>query len=109
MLKGLGDIGNIIKLQKTVKNMRKKIAAAVMEGTSATGEVKAMMNGEHRLVSLVIDPILLTHHNAHDIERTIIEAVNNAGDKIKDFSASEMKKLTGGLDLPGLEGLLNKI
>ena len=36
MLKGLGDIGNMMKLQKEFKNIQKKIMGATREGQAPT-------------------------------------------------------------------------
>jgi len=103
MLKGLGDIGNLMKMQKELKSMQKRIADAEKEGVSANGKVKAAVNGEYRLKGLSIDPGLInTSSSSRDVEKVVIEAVNDAVDKIKVFSAQEMKRLTGGMDVPGL-------
>ena len=40
--------------------------------------------------------------------RLITETINTAVDRIKEFSTEEMQKLTGGLDIPGLNGLLGQ-
>lgn len=102
MLKGLGDLGNIMKLQKEVKNIQKKITGMTMEGTSPDGTVRAVVNGEFRLVNLAIDPELARNAGNGDLEKKIMAAVNGAVDLIKESSKSEMEKLTGGLDIPGL-------
>jgi DNA-binding YbaB/EbfC family protein len=106
MLKGLGDIGNLMKIQKEFKNIQKRITGTVMEGASSNGKVKAAVNGERRLMSLSIEPDVLQTSSSRDVEKMVIEAVNDAGERIKSFSTAEMKKLTGGLDIPGLGGLL---
>ncbi len=102
MLKGLGDLGNLVKLQKEVKAVQKRIAGATREGTSPNGKVKAVMNGEFRIVKLSIDPDYLEGASAADIESMVIVAANGAVDAIREYSASEMKGLAGGMDLPGL-------
>ena len=102
MLKGLGDLGNLMKLQKDVKNIQKKITGISMEATSPDGSVRAVVNGEFRLVSIAIDPESAKNAGKGDLEKSIMSAVNGAVDRIKEFSKSEMEKLTGGLDIPGL-------
>jgi nucleoid-associated protein EbfC len=102
MLKGLGDIGNLMKMQKELKSIQKRITGTEKEGVSANGRVKAAVNGEYRLKGLSIDPELIITVSARDVEKMVIEAVNDAVEKMKVFSAQEMKRLTGGLDVPGL-------
>jgi len=105
MLKGLGDIGQIMKLQKEFKNVQKKITRARAEGTSPEGGVTAVITGEHKIVSLSIDAALKAS-GGDDLEKQVIAAVNNGVDRIKEMSASEMNRLTGGLDIPGLGSFL---
>ena len=106
MLKGLGDLGQIMKIQKEMKNVQKKITSARLEGESPNGSVKATVTGEYRLVDLQIDESLLNGSDAGEIKRSIMSAVNDAVAKIKDYSAGEMEKLTGGLNIPGLGNFL---
>lgn len=98
MLKGLGDVGNLMKLQREVKNMQKKLKKFRMEGESSDGNVKAMVNGEFSLLSLSIDEA----GDAKKLEKSVVEAVNDAVEKMKEHSAAEMSKLTGGMNIPGL-------
>jgi DNA-binding YbaB/EbfC family protein len=102
MLKGLGDIGNLMKLQKEFKSIQKKITDATVSGACPDGKVRVVMTGEYRVREISIDPGCLAGIEVHELEKMIRVAVNNAVDKVKNFSAAEMEKLSGGLDLPGL-------
>jgi len=98
MLKGLGDVGNLMKLQKEMKNMQKKLKKFRMDGASSDGTVKVTVNGEFSLLSVSIDEA----GDAKKLEKMVLEAVNDAVEKMKQYSASEMAKLTGGMNIPGL-------
>lgn len=102
MLKGLGEVGNLMKMQKEMKNTQKRIKKTKLEGESSDGAVKATVNGEFNLVDISIDDELVKSGDKKKIEKMVFSAVNDAVDKIRDFSAEEMKKLTGGMDLGGL-------
>jgi DNA-binding YbaB/EbfC family protein len=102
MLKGLGDIGNLMKLQKEFKNTQKKITKARITGESPGGEVRATFSGDYKLVELNIDPASVKDADVKKIEKAVAAAINDAVDKVKEFSAEEMGNLTGGLNLPGL-------
>lgn len=102
MLKGLGDIGQMLKLQKEFKNAQKRITGTKMTGSSADGGVTATVTGEYKIVGMHIDEKILKERSAKDVERLVMDAVNDGVNKIKEFSVSEMSRLTGGLDLPGL-------
>ena len=102
MLKGLGDIGQFMKLQKEFKNTQKKIAKLQAEGQSRDGQVTAKINGEYNLIDIDLDNSLLESKETNLIKKNVLEAVNDAVKNIKDISATEMSKLTGGLNVPGL-------
>ena len=106
MLKGLGDIGNLMKMQREFKATQKKITSARISGESTAGEVRATMSGEYKLLEIVIDPSFIRDADVKKVEKMIALAVNNAVVKVKDFSAEEMGKLTGGLDMSALGNML---
>jgi DNA-binding YbaB/EbfC family protein len=102
MLKGLGDIGNLMKLQKEFKSIQKKIAETTVSGACPDGKVRVTMDGDYRVREISIDPACLSGVEPHELEKMVRSAVNSAVDKVKHYSALEMEKLTGGLNLPGL-------
>ncbi len=102
MLKGLGEVGNLMKMQREMKNIQKKIKKTKLEGESSDGSVKATVSGEFVLVDISVSDELAKSGDAKKIEKMVFSAVNDAINKVRDFSAEEMKKLTGGMDLGGL-------
>jgi len=102
MLKGLGDIGQIMKMQKEMKNIQKKIQKTKIEGQSSDGSVKATVNGEFSLLDISISEDLVRTGDAKKIEKMVSSAVNDAINKAKEFSAEEMKRIAGGMDLGSL-------
>ncbi len=106
MLKGLGDLGNIMKLQRDFKNVQKRLKKSEAEGESSDGTVKITVNGEYRIVDIRIEQSLIDSGDKTKIEKSILLASNIAMDKIKDYAAEEMGKLTGGMNIPGLTDFL---
>lgn len=102
MLKGLGDIGNLIRLQKEFKNIQKKLKKMEVSGEAAEGLVKVTVNGEYRIVSVSIADEFISSQNKRDIEKAIAAAFNAAMDKIKEIAAKEVAAITGGLSIPGI-------
>jgi len=102
MLKGLGEIGNLMKMQKEMKNIQKKIQKTKIEGESSDGSVKAVVNGEFTLLDISIDENLVKSGDVKKVEKMVYSAVNDAVNKARDFSAEEMKKIAGGMDLGSL-------
>jgi DNA-binding protein YbaB len=99
MLKGLGDLGNIVKLQKDIKNIQKKISESVVECESKDMAVKATINGEFKILTLKIDEGITDAATRKKIENAVIDSINGAIKKIKDYSESEIQNAAGGIDL----------
>ena len=104
MLKGLGDIAQLMKMQKEMKNVQKKIQKTKIDGISSDGTVKAVVNGELTLIDITIDESLVKSGDVKKVEKMVFSAINDAVDKARNFSAEEMKKITGSMDLGGLFG-----
>jgi DNA-binding YbaB/EbfC family protein len=104
MLKGLGDIAQLMKMQKEMKNVQKKIQKTRIDGISSDGTVKAVVNGEFTLIDIAIDDSLIKSGDVKKVEKMVFSAVNDAVDKARKFAAEEMKKIAGGMDLGGLLG-----
>ncbi|MCX7679921.1 MAG: YbaB/EbfC family nucleoid-associated protein [Spirochaetes bacterium] len=102
MLKGLGDIGNIMRLQREFKNLQKKLKKMEATGETADGLVKVSVSGEYRVVDVVIADELISSGDKRKLEKSIAFACNVAIDKMKELAAKEMSNLTGGLNIPGL-------
>lgn len=101
MLKGLGDIGNLMKMQKELKNIQKRITKTKLEGEDKKGLLKVIMTGEHKMVEVTFSD-QMAGKSKEDLEKAVVEAVNDAVEKIKKFSSEEMKKMTGGMNIPGM-------
>jgi len=102
MLKGLGDIGQLMKMQKEMKNIQKTIQKTKINGESSDGSVKAVVNGEFSLLDISIDENLVKSGDVKKVEKMVYSAINDAVNKARDFAAAEMKKMAGGMDLGGM-------
>jgi len=106
MLKGLGDLGQIMKMQKEMKNIQKRLKKTKMEGQSPNGEVKVTVNGEYELTGISIDENFVKNTEIKKIEKAVSVAVNDAVTNIKQHSAQEMSSMTQGMDLGALGNML---
>jgi hypothetical protein len=106
MFKDLGNMGQIMKLQKQMKDIQKNLQKKIVTGESSDGSVKATVNGEFLLQDITIDDSLLQSGNREKIKKMIISAVNSAINNSKDAAAQEMSSLTNKLNIPGLSDLL---
>jgi DNA-binding YbaB/EbfC family protein len=69
------------------------------EGVANNGAVKVILNGNHEMINIDIDPKLMTEEK-EVLEDLIVIATNNAKKEIEVKSSEEMSKITGGLKLP---------
>lgn len=108
-----GQLGNIAGLMKQAKEMQSKmkemqeaVANARFEAESGAGAVKAVVSGKMELVALTISPETVKSGDVEMLEDLIKSAVCAAQRKAADGMREEMQKMTGGMNLPGLEGLM---
>ncbi len=104
---GIGDLMNVAqKLQGDVSRMQEELASMQFEASSGGGMVTAIVNGQHELVAIKIDPEAVTPSDVDLLQDLIVAAVNQATQKMRESTKQEMAKLTGGLNIPGLSNLL---
>jgi DNA-binding YbaB/EbfC family protein len=106
MSKGLGSLGNIVKqaqeLQERLGQIQEQAAGKTVEASAGGGMVTAVVSGRLELVSLRIDPQVLKTGDVDMLQDLIVAAVNQGIRSAQAAVADEMKKITGGLKIPGL-------
>jgi DNA-binding YbaB/EbfC family protein len=102
------NLGKMLKqaqeMQSKMADMQAQLEAVEISGAAGAGMVTATLTGKGELRRLKIDPSLVDPDDVEVLEDLIIAAVNDAKAKVEAHVADEMKKLTGGLQLPpGME------
>ncbi len=104
MLKG--GIGNLMKqtrqLQDKMASIQKEMADKTVEASAGGGMVNVTANGAGDVVSVKIDPQVVDRDDVEMLEDLVRAACNEALKKGRDMMAEQMKKLTGGMRIPGL-------
>ena len=102
----LPDLGNLMqvaqRMQADAVKMQEKLAAQTCAAESGGGMVKATVNGAFELVSLQIDKAVADPEDLEMLQDLIVAAVNQAVNKVRDMTESEMAKVTAGLSITGL-------
>lgn len=88
------------KAQAEMSRLQAELGEKTVESSSGGGAVRVVADGKKNLVSLQIDPEALSEDNREMLEDMIIAAVNEAFLRVDEMIASEMQRLTGGLNLP---------
>lgn len=99
--------GNMAKMMKQLQQaqvkmaqMQEELAQKTVEISSGGGVIKVVANGQKELLSVQIDPEVLSEENREMLEDLVLAAVNEVFKRVDELINSEMKKLTGGLNLP---------
>ena len=87
------------QMQSKMAEMQEQLAAVEIKGASGAGLVEVTLNGNGDVRAVRIDASLMSG-DVEIIEDLIIAAHNDAKSKVEQHTAEEMKKLTGGLELP---------
>jgi nucleoid-associated protein EbfC len=103
MSKGLGDLmKQAQKLQAKMMTLQEELAGKTVEATAGGGMVSVVVNGKQEITSLTIDPEVVDRQEIEMLQDLIIAAVNDGIRRAQQMGAEEMKKLTGGMAIPGL-------
>ena len=101
---GGGNMNNMIrqaqKMQQDMMKAQEELEAKTYEAGAGGGVVSATVSGKKELVSITIDPEAVDPDDVEMLQDLIVAAVNEALRKASDDAASQMSKLTGGLNLP---------
>lgn len=90
------------KMQARVSQMQAELADRKVEATAGGGMVTAVVNGRQELVALKLEREVVNADDVEMLEDLILAAVNEAMSRAGEVAAEEMRKITGGLNLPGL-------
>jgi nucleoid-associated protein EbfC len=97
------DFGGMLRKAQEMQQKMTEVKAALKniqaEGLANNGAVKVILNGNHEMINIDIDPKLMTEEK-EVLEDLIVIATNNAKKEIEVKSSEEMSKITGGLKLP---------
>jgi DNA-binding YbaB/EbfC family protein len=98
-----GDPRKLMKqLQQAQERVQQEIAALRIESTSGGGMVAVAMDGQKNLVSLKIDPEVVSKDDVEMLQDLMMAAVNEAARKVDQAIQEKIGALTGGLKIPGL-------
>ncbi len=102
-MKGMGQMmKQAQQLQARMLKLQAELAERTVESAVGGGMIKVVANGRQQVVSIRIEKEVINPDDAEMLQDLILAAVNDALAKSQEMVSSEMGKLTGGLNLPGL-------
>ena len=101
---GGGNMNSMIrqaqKMQQDMMKAQEELESKTYEAQAGGGVVSAAVSGKKELLSVTIDPEAVDPDDVEMLQDLIVAAVNEAIRKATEDAASQMSKLTGGLNLP---------
>jgi DNA-binding YbaB/EbfC family protein len=102
-MKGMGNMmKQAQKLQSQMMKLQEELADKTVESSSGGGMVTVVANGRQQIVSIQIEDEVVDPDDVEMLQDLVLAAVNDALAKAQEMVSSEMGKLTGGLNIPGL-------
>ena len=102
-------MGNLLKqaqqFQTKMAKLQEELGDKTVEASSGGGMVTVVVNGRQELVSIDMDPEVINPDDQEMLQDLILAAINDGMAKARNMVNEEMKKLTGGLNLPNIPGL----
>ena len=109
-MKGMPNMGQLMKqaqqIQTKMAKLQEDLGDRTVEASSGGGMVIAVANGRQEVLSKKIEPEVIDPDDAEMLQDLIMAAVNDALTRAKDMVNEEMGKLTKGMNIPGMPGLV---
>ncbi|MBR2471214.1 MAG: YbaB/EbfC family nucleoid-associated protein [Clostridia bacterium] len=103
---GGGNMNNMIKqaqkMQQDMMKMQEELEQQEVEATAGGGMVTVKVTGKKVITSISIKPEAVDPDDVEMLEDLIMVAVNDALSKVDSETQSQMSKITGGMNIPGL-------
>lgn len=106
----LGEIGGMMKqvaqMKARMQELQEQAVNLRFESDSGAGAVRAIVNGRMELTDVKISPEVVKSDDVEMLEDLVKAAVAGAQKKAADGMRAEMQKLTGGMNIPGLDSMM---
>ena len=103
---GMGNMNKMMKqaqqMQKQMADLQAELEEREVEATAGGGMIKVVVTGKQELKSVEINPEALDPDDVELLQDMVLAAVNEALRKAQDMNQEEMKKITGGMNIPGM-------
>ena len=101
-----GNMNNILKqaqkMQENMQKMQEELETEEVEASVGGGAVTVKVNGKKEVVDITIKPEVVDPEDIEMLQDLVLSAVNEALRSVDDMQSSQMNKVTGGMNIPGL-------
>ncbi len=88
--------------QQMQERLQKQAAEMRVEASAGGGMVNVVMSGNKQLISLKIDPEVVSKDDVEMLQDLILAAINDAHRKVEEEMQQQLGGMLGGMKIPGL-------
>lgn len=89
------------KMQKDMAVKEQELQSKMYEGSIGGGVIQVAMNGQMEFSKIEISPSLMQEESAKDVEEMLMLVINDVIQQATVEKDEAMKKLSGGMKMPG--------
>ena len=93
------------KMQEDMASLREELDNREYEIKAGGGVVTVKINGKLEVLSIGIEPDIVDPDDIETLSDVLVAGVNEAIKKVNETNESEMEKITGAFNMPGMPGL----
>ena len=94
----------LMQFRQMQESLQKQVEELHVEASAGGGMVSVKMNGQKQVTALHIEPEVFAGKDAEMLQDLITAAVNEAGRRVDEALADQMKNIAGGIaGMPGLK------
>jgi DNA-binding YbaB/EbfC family protein len=94
----------LMQFRQMQEQLQQQVQELHVEASSGGGMVTVKMNGQKQVTELRIEPDVFAGKDAEMLQDLILAAVNEAGRRVDEALADQMKNIAGGIaGMPGLK------
>lgn len=93
----------LARFRQQWEDVQQQVNSVNVEASAGGGMVTVKMNGQKQILDLKVEPEVFASKDAELLQDLVRAAVNEAGRRVDEELANQMKSLTAGM--PGMAGL----
>ncbi|MEF8823819.1 MAG: YbaB/EbfC family nucleoid-associated protein [Desulfohalobiaceae bacterium] len=91
------------EMQKKMAEIQEQMAQETVQASAGGGMIQVTVSGSLEMQDVQIDPSVIDPQDPGMLQDLILAATNEALKKAREMKQNEMSKLTGGMNIPGMD------
>ncbi|MBQ3086916.1 MAG: YbaB/EbfC family nucleoid-associated protein [Clostridia bacterium] len=94
------------KMQEEMQRVQEEVENSEFTASAGGGAVEVTVTGKHEVVKIKMQPDVVDAEDIDMLEDLLLASLNEAIRKANDTMEQSMNSVTGGMNIPGLGGLM---